>query len=75
MTFLEKLQNWVRLGLDKLTSFKQPIWKVFLICAAVPVIYFGANALKFTIDVVSSFGVVILMAVILWWIYSTFTKK
>jgi hypothetical protein len=71
----EPSQNWVRLGFDNLTSFGQPVWKLFLIAAAVLAVYFGANALKFTIDVISSFGVVILLGAVLYWIHYSFTKK
>lgn len=48
--------NWVRLGLDKLTSFGLPVWLLFAGVAAIVVIRYGAESAIYIFTTLVSLG-------------------
>lgn len=71
----EAAKNWLRLGLDKITSLGLPTWAVLLLPVVVFAIRYFSESLQFVINVISQFGVVIIFAVVLYFIYKNFFPK
>lgn len=68
-------QNWVRLGLDRITSLGLPVWKILLLPFAFLAVKFGAESLQFFIDIIAKGVLLIPLAVILYFIWKTYRKK
>lgn len=70
--------NWVRLGLDKITSFGLPIWLLFVGATAIIAIRYGSESLIYIFTILVSLGsqgiVLFFFFGILYLIWSKFKK-
>lgn len=72
----EAKSNWVRLGLDKLTTFGMPIWSMFLLIITAIILLVGGeaiiNVITMIIRFVSQFYLIGVLGLILWMIWKKF---
>lgn len=67
-------QNWVRLGLDKISRIGMPTWSLFVIAIAVPAIIYGKDAIIFLFENIVALGILAIFAIPLYFIYKSFVK-
>jgi len=67
--------NWVRLGLDKITSFGAPVWLLFVAVAAIVFLRYSTEAIMFFVNFAGQLAALLVFGVIFYIGWKTFTKK